>query len=87
MNEIPTALITEHRAQADALIDTIVQSTKEWLDFLDYKGYSEATEEDIVIGLNYDHEDILTTLRAGLYSEYTRTINEVLDRLYESVDN
>jgi hypothetical protein len=80
--------LTEHRNQADKLIDTIVQSTKDWLTFLDYKGFSEATEEDIVIGLEYDHSDILGSLRAGMYSEYVRTVKEVLDRLYyeDSVD-
>ena len=62
-------------------IDTIVKSTTNWLDYLDYKGRNKADEGDILIALASDNKELLAELNAKPHSEYLRIINEVLSAL------
>ena len=62
-------------------IEAIVESTKNWLDYLDYKGRNEADEGDILIALGSDNTELLAELNAKPHSEYLRIINEVLSAL------
>ena len=59
-------------------IEAIVESTKNWLDYLDYKGRDEG---DILIALGSDNTELLAELNAKPHSEYLRIINEVLSAL------
>ena len=62
-------------------IEEIVESTKNWLDYLDYKWHNEADEGDILIALGSDNKELLAELNSKPHSEYLRIINEVLTAL------
>lgn len=65
------------------LIETIVESTISWLDYLGLYGYDEATPEDIRIALAYDDETLLSRLDKLSKSEYDQIINESLNALQQ----
>ena len=62
-------------------IEEIVESTKNWLDYLDYKRRDKADEGDILIALGSDNKELLAELNSKPHSEYLRIINEVLTAL------
>jgi len=62
-------------------IDTIVESTTNWLDYLDYKRRDKADEGDISIALASDNTELLAEFNPKPHSEYLRIINEVLTAL------
>ena len=66
----------------DKLVYTLVNTTKEWLDYLDCYGYHDAVEDDIIMAVDQeptrDTFDILMNLPHYVYLE---VINEVLSQL------
>lgn len=63
------------------LIETIVESTIDWLDFFDQYGYDNADEDDIRTALAYDQKELLARLDKLSKTEYDQIIIETLDAL------
>jgi len=61
------------------LVNKLVESTREWLDYIDLYSYTDATEDDVMYGISDD--SIRDQLMNLSHYEYLEVVEEVLNQL------
>ena len=60
------------------LVDKLVESTRDWIDYADVSGYNDVSDDDIMFGADTETREILLDLK---HYEYIGIIEDVHNRL------